>query len=359
MKIIIVIPKFAVAGAEIMAENLSYGLRDCGHEVVVISLYDYKSVITERIAQHGIKLIYLNKTTGADFKTVEQLRAIFRQEHPNVVHTHLYTLSYVYLASVGLRVRIVHTVHNVADKEVNKKKQIIQKWLFKSKRVIPVSISPIVRDSIVRLYKLEYTDVPMIFNGIDLKRVIPKENYELTSEGKVVHVGRFSEQKNHKRLVDAFELVLQEYPTCKLLLIGIGDLEEKIKDYVKMKGMSNSVEFLGLIDNVYPFMSDADIFVLSSDYEGMPITLIEAMATGLPIVATNVGGIPDVISKEKTGILTNTSLNELACGIKRFLQSKMLREKYGKAAMIESQKFSVDNMTSQYLEVYRVGFKGK
>ncbi len=352
MKIIQVMPEFGLAGAEIMAENLAYGLAEEGHKVVLISFYKMETPITDRLNEKGFKIKYLDKKQGFDGTTIKKLREIFKEVKPDVVHTHRYVLPYVYLASVGLPHKIVHTVHNLAEKEVGAKQQLIHHFLFKKKKVTPVAISPRIKDSILKRYRLKKEDVPMIFNGIDLSKCIVKENYELHDGGVILHIGRFSEQKNHKRVIDAFEIVHKSYPQMKLQLIGSGELEEEVKNYVKSKGIEQAVEFLGLQGNVYPFLNKADIFVLPSDYEGMPITLIEAMAAGLPIVATNVGGIPDMIRDGIDGCVCNTDSSDVADKLIKMIEDTDFRTRVAHSAEIVAEAFSLKHMTEGYIEQY-------
>ena len=352
MKIIQIMPEFGLAGAEIMAENLSYGLSNLGHEVVIVSFYNMETEITKRLLMHGFKLIYLDKVQGFDKSIITKLRKIFSEEKPAVVHTHRYVLPYVFAASIGMPIKIIHTVHNIATKEVGSKQQILQKIIFHSKKVTPVAISPIVKKSILERYDLREDQVPMIFNGIDLERCIPKAEYNLHEGGTILHIGRFTTQKNHNRLIDAYEKVHHQFPQIRLKLIGSGELLDDIKKSIVDKGLESSVEFLGLQGNVYPFMNAADIFCLSSDYEGMPITLIEAMGTGLPIVSTNVGGIPDMIENGVSGQLVGLSDEELSTALVNYLKSKTLREKHGIAAKQKSTIFSQEDMTMNYLGVY-------
>jgi glycosyltransferase involved in cell wall biosynthesis len=352
MKVIQVMPEFGLAGAEIMCENLCYGLLKNGHNVVVVSFYNYKSEITKRLKEHGIHIIYLGKKKGFDSSIINKLRKIFIDEKPEIVHTHRYVLPYVFLASIGLPPKIIHTVHNVADKEVERKQQAIQKILFHTTKITPVAISPIVKESIAKRYNITNNQIPMIFNGIDLKKCIPKTDYDLHDNITILHIGRFSPQKNHMRLIDSFETVQRKYPNAYLSLIGEGELETSIKKYVREKGLSDFVRFLGTTGNVYPYLSNSDLFVLSSNYEGMPLTLIEAMATGIPIVSTEVGGISDMIENGVSGKLVPCNCESISNALLSLLSNEEERRSLGEKARADSKKFSQEIMTENYLELY-------
>ena len=105
-------------------------------------------------------------------------------------------------------------------------------------------------------------------------------------------------------------------------------------------------------------MEKCDIFVLPSLYEGMPMALIEAMGTGMPILASNVGGIPDMIENEKSGLLCEPTVDGVVEGLERLIESNDERKRYGENAIISSEKFPADKMARNYYEIYLKACKG-
>lgn len=352
MKILQIIPMLGMGGAEIMCENLTYELIKKGHEVVVVSLYTFHSTITERLENNGVKIYYLKKRKGMDLSVIPRIKKVIKQETPDVVHTHLDALKYVGFATAFKKIRITHTVHNMADKESSGISRRINRRLFR-KRVTPVALSKIVQQSIERVYKLHLNQVPVVFNGIDLKKCAVKSNYSIDKKLKILHIGRFSTQKNHIGLVRAFKLFHDQYSNSILQLIGDGEIKPKIEEYVAENNLSDCVEFLGLQDNVYQYLHKADIFTLPSLYEGIPMTLIEAMGTGLPIVATDVGGIPDMLKDQESALLVTIDEEKIAEAFMELAQNEEKRARLGLAAKQESIKFSAEMMADKYLETYR------
>ena len=358
MKVIQVIPMFALAGAEIMCENLIYGLLKDNVEVVAVSLYHYHSIITQRLETAGVKIIYLNKKYGFDTSIYEKLYKVLREERPDVVHTHLRTIKYAIPAAIRAKVRCrVYTVHNLAEKEGGKVERLLNKIFFKSCATIPVALSGIIKKSVLETYKLKDDKVPIIFNGVDLGKCMPKVNYAYKEKLKILHIGRFMGQKNHQDLIKAFALFHKKYPQSILQLIGEGEKREETEGLVRALGLLDCVEFLGLQSNVYQYLYEADIFTLTSLYEGMPITLIEAMGTGLPIVATNVGGVPDMLTNEESALLTDVSAEVIAAAFYRLATDEILRAFLGSNAKKRSVIYSNENMTKNYLQIYEVNIK--
>lgn len=355
MKVFQIIPEFGFGGAEIMCEALSMELHRLGHEVCVISLYSTQTIITQRLEKAGIRVLYLNKKNGFDVGIIVSLLKLFKRERPDVVHTHLYALKYAVPACMlsGVKARI-HTVHNIAQKEATPKNRVINKVFYKYYHVIPVALSNEIKRTIVEEYKLEPKLIPIIFNGIDLTSCMRKKSYELKGQRiSILHVGRFSEQKNHKGLVNAFLKAHQQNPNCELLLVGDGELREEIQQQVNAAQLDKVVHLLGLQNNVYSYMQQADIFVLPSHYEGVPITLIEAMGTGLPIIATKVGGVPDMLTNEQNAILIDDNEQEICDSLLRLMNDQELRKRIGENALARADAFSISSTAKEYIQVYR------
>lgn len=354
MKIMQVIPYFCFGGAETMCENLTYALKNLGHEVVVVSLYSEHTPIAKRMEEAGVRIVYLDKKPGLDLSMVPKLGKLMKQERPDVVHTHLNVIKYAAAAArlAGVR-KCVHTVHNMADKEAEGRvEKATSGFYFTRGWSVPVALSPQVQRSIAAFYHLPQKAIPMVFNGIDLSRCQPKQDYSLGETIILTHIGRFNEQKNHECLLRAFQLVHARYPQCRLDLLGDGELMDHVQALVRELGISDSVRFLGSQSNVYPYLQQTDVFLLPSRYEGMPMTLIEAMGTGLPIAASAVGGVPDMISHEKSGLLTSTDPEDVAQAVLRLLGDGALRKTLGENARRESCRFSAKFMAEEYVRVY-------
>lgn len=358
MKIAQIMPEFGLAGAETMCENLTYELRKLGHEVVVISMYDYHSAITDRLENTGVCVRYLDKKSGIDFSMIPKMKKIFKKVNADVVHTHRYCAQYAIPAAImaGVKNR-VHTVHNIAEKENGKLARKLNKFFFKHCNLKPVALSELIRDSIENEYKIKGDNIPVIFNGINLSKCIPKDNYEINGNFKILHIGRFSEQKNHKGLLEAFHLFHKKHSDTELWLIGDGEKRTEAEEYVQQNGLAENVKFLGLQSDVYQYLHNADMFTLPSNYEGIPMTLIEAMGTGLPIVATAVGGVPDMLTNNESALLVDNTPEAIANAFEQYLLNVDLRRIHGQRAKECSVVFSAKTMAGEYLKTYNVEYR--
>lgn len=345
-----------MGGAEIMCETLTLELIKNGVDVVIVSLYDCDTPITQRLIKAGVKIEFLGKKRGMDLSIIKKLKKIFEQEKPDAVHSHLHAQKYAVIAAKQVAVPVcVHTVHSVAKKELGRIDKILAKKFYKKRGVIPVALSSYIQDTVVKVYAISPDSIPIIHNGIDLSKCLKKNDYTINETIKILHIGRFSEEKNHKGLIDAFKIFHSAMPNSTLELIGDGNIFKDIKRYAEDNGLKQSVNFWGLQENVYPYISNADIFVLPSLYEGIPMTLIEAMGSAIPIIATNVGGIPNMLSNNQSALLTAVDSEEIANALLRLSDDIELRKQLGKNALIRSKEFSSEEMARQYIEIYRGG----
>lgn len=353
MKIMQIIPAFRMAGAETMCENLCNALNKLGHEVIAVSLYSEKTIITERLSCNGIRIEYLDKKPGFDLGLYGRLFKLIKKEKPDAIHTHIYCTKYVFpVIAFFKKIKVVHTVHSVAQKEsfgIGKK---INKLFFKINRVVPVALSNEVQKSISEVYNIPIDKIPVVTNGVDLSKCIPKENYEIGEEFRILHIGRFMEVKNHELLINVFAELCKKYPFIRLKLVGEGELMPKMKGLVEELAVSDKVEFMGLQENVYPILHEADMFILPSQYEGIPMTLIEAMGTGLPIVASRVGGIPDMLVDGEEAVLAEPNERNFVDSIEKMIINPSAMKKIGILAKNRSEDFSANKMGKKYQAIY-------
>lgn len=355
MRILQVIPVLDMAGAETMCQNLSVELHKMGHDVLVISLYTKETPLTENLRKNGVPVVFLGKKTGLDILCFYRLYREIQKFQPDVVHSHIYAGKYAHIAASAAGVNVkVHTVHSIAQKEADTNDKKLNGFLFKKMRVLPVALSEEVRQSIVELYHLNPKEIPIACNGIPMDRCDPCSAYPKTATN-FIHVGRFGEEKNHGNLIRGFVKAHEQHPAIQLRLYGDGPLRQDMEDLVAELQAQDFIHFMGLTNDVYGAMAKADVFILPSIYEGMPMTLIEAMATGLPIITTPVGGIVDMLEDGKEAAFTGTDPASIAESISTFVDNLALRQTLGQAARIKAKQFSAEAMAKKYLEIYSEG----
>jgi glycosyltransferase involved in cell wall biosynthesis len=175
----------------------------------------------------------------------------------------------------------------------------------------------------------------------------------LASKPTVICVARFRPQKGHADLLETFAAVKQQVPDARLLLVGDGKLGPELRSRARELGLAECVKFRGSTDNVWPHLAEAHVFALASTYEPLGIAVLEAMAAGLPVVATSVGGIPELIESETMGRLVRPGRpDEMAGVVVELLGSSRLRSRMGAAARLRAADFRISVTMERYFDVY-------
>ncbi|MFN3692327.1 MAG: glycosyltransferase [Fervidobacterium sp.] len=176
-----------------------------------------------------------------------------------------------------------------------------------------------------------------------------------------VSVARLTPEKDHLTLIKVFENVSKLYRNTKLFLVGDGPMREELQREVREREIGDRVIFLGIRKDVPEILSASDVFVLSSIYEGNPLSVMEAMAAGKPVIATSVGGVPELVDDGETGILVKKgNVTELEKAMISFLENRKLIKDVGSRGRDKAIKyFDVSYMTEEYGKLYRELFLKK
>lgn len=158
-------------------------------------------------------------------------------------------------------------------------------------------------------------------------------------------------------LIEAFALFHKKYSNSQLVLIGDGELKPKIAEQAKEQKIQDSIIFKGVLPSVYNELYNSDIFILPSNYEGIPISIIEAMGTGIPIIATAVGGVSDMIDDGMDGLLIKNDLDEAIEAMEKLYNDLALRMFIGKNALKKVERFASRTMANSYLKIYQSKLK--
>lgn len=346
-----VLPDYGLAGAERMAENLTMELAVRGWSVVAVSLFRRETDITNELKRAGVPVVFLDKRPGLDLAMIFELRRLFQAERPAIIHSHRYCMQYIIPASFGLELHGVHTVHNIADKEVPPRIQKMQKQAFQSGRTIPVAINETVRESVCRRYALGEDSVPLVYNGVPEYHPAHVELPGDSGAFAFLNIGRAMPVKNQLSLVRAFCRFHQTYPKTKLLIIGDGELRDRIGLEIASLNASQYIFQMGALANARDYCYATDAFVLPSLYEGMPMTLIEAMSAGIPVIASRYGGSVDMVADGITGYLCEPDESSIESALMR-LYLDPDRRKVADAGRNASLGYSASAMADGYERIY-------
>jgi glycosyltransferase involved in cell wall biosynthesis len=363
MRVLLVIPILVVGGAERMVARLAGLLHRWGHTVAVASLFDpVGSWVEAELQEEGIPLRFLAKRLGPDPRVVPRLTRVLREFEPDVVHTHMYVLKYALaaLALAGRRRPVIHTFHTLARQEAEPLGRIVQWCAFRS-GVVAVAVGEAVAASVRAVYGVSPGAV--ILNGIPLSRCaappgardevraglgIPREAPTF------VCVAQFVPAKEHGQLLAAFASERLRALGAHLLLAGDGARRGALEAQAQAAGVGGRVHFLGERTDVAHVLAAADAFVLASSREGTPLAVMEAMASGLPVLATAIGGVPE-LATEGTGHLVAPGRPDLLGRAMAELADDLpaARAMGATAARVAQERFSDEAMARGYERLYR------
>jgi glycosyltransferase involved in cell wall biosynthesis len=333
------------AGAENVAVSLATGLDPQRFRTAVVSLYDaFPQGLELVLADAGVPVWHLGKRHGFDPRMYARLKRVMREFNPDIIHTHSYVMRYTLPVARG---KMVHTVHNMADKEVDGLGRMVHRVAFR-RGVVPVAIASEIAGSFHDVYG--FAPAAVIPNGVNADAMYRPEarmswraaHGFAADELLVVSVARLDAQKNPLLLADAFARVARG----QLLLAGQGSLRSHLEGRER-------VHLLGLRTDVPELLSACDIFALASNWEGHPVAILEAMAAGLPVVATAVGGVPEIVEHGRTGLLVSPGdTGAFAAAINALAGDPGLRREIGQAAREKAMCFSVSNMVESYAALF-------
>ena len=360
-RVMIVIHSLKIGGAETMVENLSHALKDRGIEVKIISLHCFESIVTERMLESGLDLVFLGKRNGIDLSVWRRLSKLIADFRPDVVHSHLPILHYVFPASRIAGVKgVVHTLHSIAEKETRSPAlALINEILYRHHFVIPVALSKEIQKTICVRYGMNEEEVPIVHNGINRGAFSFDRDYQISDCANLLHVGRFVSVKNQRLLVEAVSTLIEKGRQIKLTLVGEGPDVDSIRCLVRGLGIEDYVCIPGPTGDVASHLRHSDIFLLVSDYDGISMSLAEAMASGVPIIVTPVGGVPDMVKSEESALFVDPNVASIASAIERLCDDERLRKSIGESARRRSAQFDRSAMAAGYERVYEKAIQAK
>jgi len=281
-----------------------------------------------------------------------KLYKYIKKNNYDIIHTHLFPTQY-YAALVklflGRKIKIITTEHNTTN---NRRKY----WLFRQIDIFIYSIydeiifiSEGVEEQFINDFSKFKNKGIVIHNGIDLTEHYKIQKEINTEKIKLLMVARFDKQKDHETLIKSLNLLDKKYT---LSLAGEGENLEKIKNLVKKNHLENRVKFLGFVKDIKKVYQTHDIFILSSNWEGFGLVVVEAMAASLPVVASNVTGLKEVVGE--AGLLFEKgNEKELAKKIKLLGENRIIREEYISKGKKQVKKYDIKMLAAETIKLYK------
>lgn len=353
----------SVGGAELLAADISRRLSD-RYRFVFVCL-DQLGPLGGALQSEGFPVHVLNRRPGIDLGCACRLARLFREENALAVHAHQYTPFFqaAVARGFGSNPPILFTEHGRHYPDTRKWKRVVVNKLLTGRLDRIVGVGEAVRGALLRNEGFSERRVGVVYNGVDLAAVGAnretarrsiRHELDLGESFVILQIARLNHLKDHPTALAAFERVLAQRPDARLVLAGDGDERATIEAIIREKGLEPFVRVLGTRRDVPQLLAAADVFLLSSISEGIPLTLIEAMGAEVPIVSTDVGGISEMIRHGTTGFLAPAGdASGLARHLVELANNASLRRQFAMAAHTEAHaRFSRQTMDDAYIALY-------
>ena len=362
MRILHLISSGGLYGAETMVVALSRQLQEQGHKSLVGVFHNLHSPhieVADHARFHGVPVELLPCNGRLDARAVKKLRRVIREQEINAIHTHGYKADvYGYAANLGLRTPMLSTCHTWYDNDLAAYLYGVLDRRILRRFDMTIAVSEAVADAL-RAAGVSPEKIRIINNGIDLESLNSKAatlRTELNTKKKIVGVvARLAPEKGIEHLLKAATEVLQKRQDVLFTIVGDGPDRRKLETMAQELGIAAHVIYTGARSDMPGVYASLDVLVQPSLKEGLPMTLLEALASRRPAVATRVGAVPRVVLHEKTGLLVEPADSRaLAAAIVRLLQDDALRQRVGEAGHARvRENFSSQAMARNYLDLYQ------
>ena len=370
VKVMQIIARMNVGGPAVIVAELMRGLDKNRFEQILVTGYcdeneaDYLDTVAKDITATRIAGLGRSVSLVADLKAFFGLVSLIRKYKPDVIHTHtakagvLGRLASLLAGRGAVRVHTFHghLLHGYFSGFMTKLVILIEKF-FAARTSVLIAIGSKVRDDLLAVGIGRADKYRVFFPGLPAPKSIAKATaqnaLEINSETLyITFVGRLTQIKRPDRLLDVAAECKRRGIDLRFLVAGEGELFESSKQRAMQEQLN--MTFFGWRSDIDQIFAASDIAILTSDNEGIPLTLIQAAQAGLPIVATNVGSISDIVINESTGYLTEASAPEMADAIEKLVRDPQLRQMMGAAGKARAERyFSLDRMIKDHSDLYQ------
>ena len=352
---------YGFGGLENMVTNLVNHIDPDRFKSTIITFAPLKP-LNNRVDFNHVQVISLNKNDGNNLMLIYKIYRMLKKVGVDIVQTHNWGTAIEGILGAKLA-RIPGIVHAERGTIEDRKRNIVlQRFLWGFADQV-LSVSEAHRKKLTNIIGFPHEQVKVIVNGVDTERFFPnpeikeviRKNLGLKKGSFCIGtVGSLRTVKNQSLLVNACRVILSHFDQVEVLIVGAGPLESQLKQKVKTLGLSEKFLFAGAQPNIPGILNALDIFVLPSRSEGMPNAVLEAMACGIPTIATSVGGVPEVIEDGKNGLLiASEDEPHLIQALKELIQNHEKRQMIG----IEGRRrivsnFNLKKMIVEYQVLY-------
>ena len=372
-KILFLITKSNFGGAQRYVHDLAVGLPKSEFEVAVTA--GGEGILLDKLRSANIRVIPIpslqrDVSIIKDIRSLFDLFAIVRAEKPNVLHINSSKAGF-FGTLVGRLAGVPSIIFTSHGWGFNEERPLWQRLVIKFGHWLTVLLSHhtiAVSQELKRQMNWPFVNkkITVIHNGREIKNLLSREESRailIEKEPQLapykddfwsLTIGELHPVKRHSAVIEVMKELIRKEPNTRHLIIGSGEEEQELEVLITKENLSEHIFLLGSVDEASQYLKAADVFVLASRSEGMPYVLIEALLAGVPIVATRVGGIPEVVEDGVSGLLTPPLDNKaLFKAIFELRTNPTLRAKLSEGAKVRSQNFIFEKTLRDTMQVYR------
>lgn len=352
-------------GAEKQMQLLAEHLDDDFEPIFLIRQTPELENWATELQRNGFKTYLCPSKSKHSLINLKYLLNIIKNEKPDLLHAHIWNpmaCKYIFLSKKISKLPLVITEHDPFSLGFVKK--LYKKWAIRLADQI-ITVSDANRKLMLELYPFVKEKITTVHNGISLKinpisneqkKRIKKDIFKASDHNQILlAVATLHPRKGLKYLIKAFQKIHNKKPSTRLIIAGEGPERVILEKLISNLGLVNKVMLLGQRDDINKLMQSADLFILPSLKEAFGLVIIEAFATGLPVIATEVGGIPEIIINQKNGLLIKPA-NRFAIekAIEKLLRHPQLAQTLAKNAKITLKEFSANKMALETEKIYKL-----
>ena len=356
IRVLEVITVLGYGGAERVAMLLADSLDKEKFETSVLGMFG-NGPLRDELIKKSIPHLYFSADASSRLNVQWQLFRVLKEKEVDIIHVHgSFLLTRCILPAMVSGARVIHTEHAKYSLQTLPRLRFMARFAFKRCQAI-VSVSNDLKIFLTTEVGCADDRITVIHNGVDVAKFgeekVSREIFgsrELSDETVlVVTVGRLEEPKDHVRLLEAWSM-LSHVKNLLLVIVGEGSLRRSLEGRAKELGIDDRVLFLGPRSDIARILSTCDMFVLSSKREGFPVALLEAMASKKACIATDVGGIREIIEDEEVGVVVSPEdPGALTSAIVSLIEDKNRRDELGKKGRrLVEERFSQEGMVKKY-----------
>lgn len=360
--LLFVLHSLSIGGAERLTAAMAEALSNDDNFKIGILCLDSRGALWEECERRGYALYLAERKPGWQWGPIAKTARVIREFSPDIIHAQQYT-PYLYAALGKLiarsRARLIFTEHGRHFPDVVSFKRRLANRLLVPLTDAVTAVSDFSKTALIEQEGISSPPVQVIYNGLAKPNGAAGANLrkelELPRDAKIIGcVGSLRPVKNPLFLLRAFAKLKETGTDAQLVYIGDGPLREELSAEISRLGLTGSVYLLGVRSPASPYFRDFDIFVLPSHCEAASLALLEAMSLGLPCIATDRGGSPELIEHERSGVLVSCGdIEQLAACLQSLLENPAQARALGAAAQRRfDERFTFESMMARYREVY-------